>query len=365
MKFVFASYVYSKDFDRPGEWLRHIRFYGGILESLSKNNTVISIEQIDFEGDLVYNGVQYYFRRFSKLARRFPFKLHYFIKKQQPDVVFIQGLHFPLQVIQLRLLLGKKVKIIVQNHAEKPFTGIKKYLQKIADRCINAYLFASRDMGLDWIKKGNLASAEKIHEVMEVSSVFYPLERETARAHTGVESRLVFLWVGRLNENKDPLNVVKAFLQFVDSEPSATLYMIYHTTELLPQINTLLKNSANENAVKLIGQIPNDNLLHWYNSADYILSGSYYEGSGTAVCEAMSCGCIPIVTDISAFRAITDNGNCGLLYEAGNQQALLSALVKSQSMDTSEKQIKTLAWFNQNLSFDAIARKIQEIAGSL
>lgn len=365
MKFVFASYVYSKDFNRPEGWLRHIRFYGGILESLSKKNTVISIEQIDFEGDLVYNGVQYYFRRFSKLARRFPFKLHYFIKKQQPDVVFIQGLHYPLQVIQLRLALGKKIKIIAQNHAEKPFTGVKKYLQKMADRCIDAYLFASRDMGLDWVKKGNLASPEKIHEVMEVSSVFYPLEKQIAKANTGVEGQPVFLWVGRLNENKDPLNVIKAFLQFVDSEPSATLYMIYHTTGLLPQINTLLEKLANKNAVKLVGQIPNDNLLHWYNSADYILSGSYYEGSGTAVCEAMSCGCIPIVTDIPAFRAITDNGNCGLLYEAGNQQALLSALVKSQTMDKSDKRMKTLAWFNQNLSFDAIARQIDKIATAL
>ncbi|HWZ13959.1 MAG TPA: glycosyltransferase family 4 protein [Mucilaginibacter sp.] len=365
MKFVFASYVYSKDFNRPEGWLHHIRFYGGVLESLSKNNTVISIEQIDFEGQLIYKGVQYYFKRFSKLARRFPFKLHYFIKKRQPDVVFIQGLHYPLQVIQLRLTLRKKVKIIVQNHAEKPFTGIKKYLQKIADRCIDAYLFASRDMGLDWVKKGNLATSEKIHEVMEVSSVFYPLERETARAHTAVEGQPVFLWVGRLNKNKDPLNVIKAFLQFVDSEPSARLYMIYQTVELLPQIKAFLEKSPNKSAVKLIGQIPNDNLLYWYNSADYILSGSHYEGSGTAVCEAMSCGCIPIVTDIAAFRAITDNGECGLLYEPGNQHALLSALVKSQTMDTSERRIKTLAWFNQNLSFDAIARKIQAIADSL
>jgi glycosyltransferase involved in cell wall biosynthesis len=365
MKFVFASYVYSKNFNQPEEWLRHIRFYGGILESLGKKNTVSSIEQIDFEGELLHNGVHYHFKRFSKFSRYFPFKLHQFIKSEQPDIVFIQGLHFPLQVIQLRLTLRNKVKIIVQNHAEKPFTGVKKYLQKIADRCIDGYLFASRDMGIDWVKKGNLANPGKIHEVMEVSSVFYPLEKQIAKANTGVEGKPVFLWVGRLNENKDPLNVISAFLQFVNSEPLAKLYMIYHTVELLPQVNTLLENSSNKNAVKLVGQVPNDNLLYWYNSADYIVSGSYYEGSGTAVCEAMSCGCIPIVTDIPSFRAITNNGNCGLLYEAGNQQALLSAFAQSQTMDKSKNQMKTLAWFNQNLSFDAIARKIQAIADSL
>jgi flagellin-specific chaperone FliS len=89
-------------------------------------------------------------------------------------VVFIQGLHFPLQIIQLRLLLGPGVKIIAQNHAEKPFSGLKKTLQKLAGRCINAYLFASYAMGAEWVTNGNLANASKIHEVMEVSSVFYP-----------------------------------------------------------------------------------------------------------------------------------------------------------------------------------------------
>jgi glycosyltransferase involved in cell wall biosynthesis len=364
MHFVFVSYNYSPDFTSPATWITRIKVYVGSLECLSKQNTVSRVEQINYAGNYQHNGIQYYFTNFGT-RKYFPYKLNHFVKQLHPDIVFVSGLHFPLQVIQLRLILGKKVRIIAQNHAEKPFTGIKKYLQKIADRCIDGYLFASRDMGIDWVKKGNLASPGKIHEVMEVSSVFYPLEKQIAKANTGVEGKPVFLWVGRLNENKDPLNVISAFLQFVNSEPLASLYMIYHTVELLPQINALLEKSPNKNAVKLVGQVPNDNLLYWYNSADYILSGSYYEGSGTAVCEAMSCGCIPIVTDISAFRAITDNGNCGLLYEAGNQQALLSALVKSQSMDTSEKRIKTLAWFNQNLSFDAIAYKIQAIADSL
>jgi glycosyltransferase involved in cell wall biosynthesis len=365
MKFIFASYVYSKEFNRPQDWLGHIGFYGGILESLAKSNTVSSIEQIDFEGELLHNGVYYHFKRLSKISLYFPFKLHRFIKSERPDVVFIQGLHFPLQVIQLRLMLGNKIKIIVQNHAEKPFTGIKKYLQKIADRRIDAYLFASREMGMDWVKKGNLATPGKIHEVMEVSSVFYPLEKQIAKENTGVAGEPVFLWVGRLNENKDPLNVVNAFLKFAIINPAARLYMIYQTDELLSALNELLDKDINKNPIVTVGEVAHDKLLYWFNSADFIISGSHYEGSGTAICEAMSCGCIPIVTDIPAFRAITDNGKCGLLYEAGNEERLLSALLQTNNLDLPEKRNNSLAYFNKHLSFDAIARKIQAIADSL
>jgi glycosyltransferase involved in cell wall biosynthesis len=365
MKFVLASYVFTKEYNRPEAWIDRIKAYTGILEALAKNNQVISIEQIDYEGEYKKDGVQYYFKRFSQRSLLFPWKLHSFIKRQKPDIVVIQSLHYPLQVIQLRLRLGGKVKIIIQNHAEKPFTGIKKYLEKLADRCTDAYLFASHDMGIEWVETGNLASTGKIHEVMEVSSVFSPMDRAIARQRTGVSDGLIFLWVGRLNDNKDPLTVLKAFFQFAATQPQALLYMIYHTEELLAEVQQLLDQSPKKNQVTLVGRIQHMDLQYWYNSADIILSGSHYEGSGTAVCEAMSCGCMPVVTDIFSFRMITDNGRCGLLYEPGDAVGLLDALLQTRQLDIKEKQKTSLEYFRSNLSFEAIAQKIQEVAASL
>lgn len=366
MKFVLASYVLTKEFNEPEAWLKRIRAYVGILEPLSINNTVTSVEQIDHEGEYFKNGVNYHFIKLSKFSRRyFPFKLHRYIKNQQPDIVIIQSLHFPLQLIQLRWTLGSKTKIIVQNHAERPYNGIKKYLQRWADRYVDAYLFASHDLGMDWVNKGKLISAEKIHEVMEISSIFYPVEKANALLKTGANGTPLFLWVGRLNANKDPLNVVNAFLKFTYSCPAATLYMIYHTDELLKEIVEFAKGHPNKNAIHLVGKVPNDDLLYWYNSADFIVSGSHYEGSGTAICEAMSCGCIPVVTDIFSFRMITDNGRCGLLYKAGNEDALLATLKQTQQIDIPEKRKLSLEYFKSNLSFEAIAGQIEKIAASL
>lgn len=365
MKYVFITFNASLSFDSPESWFKRTEGYAGVLYSLAKENTVINIKQINYKGDYLHNGVLFHFVNFGEKDSYFPLRLIRFVDDLEPDVVFVQGLHNPLQLLQLCLQLNKKTKVIVQHHAEKPLAGIKKYILKLADKYVDAYLFASREMGMEWVQKGNLASAQKIHEVMEVSSIFSPMEKALAKSKTNVTGDPVFLWVGRLNDNKDPLTVVKAFLQFAGLYPSAHLYMIYHTDELLTEVQGVLDSSPQKNSVVLIGKLPHDELQYWFNSADIIISGSHYEGSGTAVCEAMSCGCMPLVTDIFSFRMITDNGRCGLLYEAGNEAALLSALIKTRQMDIREKQKLSLEYFRATLSFEAIAQKIQEIASSL
>ncbi len=365
MRFVFASYVYTPAYNSPEAWIERINIYTGMLEALAKNNQVISIEQIDYEGEYQKDGVEYQFMRFSKNELRFPLRLHQFIKSQKPDVVVIQSLHFPLQVIQLRLLLGHGVKIIVQNHAEKPFIGLKKYAQRLADRCIDAYLFASREMGAEWVEKGNIALVKKIHEVMEVSSVFKPMDKAIARQKINIHGSPVFLWVGRLNANKDPLTIVKAFLKYAAINPAAHLYMIYHTDELLTFMQQIIHASPQKDAITLVGKVPHNELQYWFNSADIIIAGSYYEGSGTAVCEAMSCACMPVVTDIFSFRMITNNGTCGLLFEPGNEAELLSALNQCNEINIMEKQETALEYFESDLSFEAIADKIEGIAQAL
>jgi len=365
MIYVFVSYNYSPDFDTPESWYKRTAAHNGVLECLAKEHIVINVKQINYEGDHIHNGVQFRFVNFGKKKTCFPGNLNHFVKSLNPDIVVIHGLHHPLQVIQLCLILNKHTKIIVQHHAEKPFTGIKKYVQRMACRYIDAYLFASLPMGIAWVKKDNLDSAEKVYEVMEVSSSFYPIKKAAARLKTAADGEPVFLWVGRLNENKDPLNVVGAFLKLAKLIPSARLYMIYQTEELLISIKELLKCDADKKAVTLIGKVAHDELLYWYNSADYFISGSHYEGSGTAVCEAMSSGCIPIVTDIFSFRMITNNGDCGILYNAGDQEALLNALLKSVQLNLDDQRKNVLTYFKSNLSFEAIAARVQKIAASL
>jgi len=196
---------------------------------------------------------------------------------------------------------------------------------------------------------------------MHGSSVFYPGKRTDARTLLSVNGSPVYLWVGRLNDNKDPLAVVKGFKNFLAQQPSAKLYMIYHTEELLGEVKKLI---ADSNGIKLIGKVEHNQLQNWYNAADFIVSGSHYEGGGIAICEAMSCGCIPVLTNIVSFRKMTGSGKCGLLYQAGNDEELLAALLNTKNMDIEKEKANVLQQFREELSFEAIAGKIDRVINS-
>ncbi|MFI5155565.1 MAG: glycosyltransferase family 4 protein [Chitinophagales bacterium] len=364
MRIVCITYSSSNDVRSPEEWLDRIKIFIGSWEKLAKIHEIIRIDQIAYSGLHKFNGIDYRFIQTKGRKTYLPWGLHRMLRKLSPDIVMVSGLHYPFQVIQLRLLLPAHVRIIAQHHAEKPFKGIRKFLQFLADRFIDAYFFSSLELGQRWVKNGNLSDANKIHEVMEVSSIFQPLDKRTARLTTSVDGEPVYLWVGRLDDNKDPILVVKSFLRFCALQHSARLYMIYQTEDLLPEIRQLLSGKDKEKII-LIGKLPHEDLQFWYSGADFIISASHYEGSGTAVCEAMSCGCVPILTNIESFRAMTSLGQCGWLYEEGNEEALLESLNKSIQEDYAAQRVKTLQQFRQKLSFEAIAKKIQTIIESL
>ena len=75
MRIVFISYnINSTEFNDPEKWLRRIKGYIGILESLSKYQEIISIEKINYTGALKKNNVQYYFLNYKKRTALVPFR---------------------------------------------------------------------------------------------------------------------------------------------------------------------------------------------------------------------------------------------------------------------------------------------------
>jgi glycosyltransferase involved in cell wall biosynthesis len=364
MNFVSITYPREASFTDPIAWLHRIRAYTGVLEALAAKHTVVSIGRINYTGNMILNGVRHVFPNAGNSRLSAAWKLNARARRFHPDIVLVQGMIFPLEVILLRWQLGPTVKIIVQNHAEKAGKGRRRILQQLADPAVNAYLFTAREMGDEWLRQRIIRDPEKIRQVMEASSVFSPGDSRTARSRLGLSGEPVFLWVGRLDANKDPLTVIKAFLTF--PHPSARLYMLFHTRELLPDIEALLgATPGGREKVILIGEKSHDAMEQWFQAADYIISGSHYEGSGVAVCEAMSCGCIPVLTDILSFRMMTAGGACGILYRPGDATALLSALEQITAKHQPTERQKVLTQFQNELSFKAIAGTIHDIAVSL
>ena len=366
MQFVCITYTRKAQFSDPMAWLHRVRGYAGLLEALAQTDTVISIDRINYSGDITVNNVRHIFPNTGTSRLSSAWRLNHLASSLNPDIVLIQGMIFPIQTILLRLQLPRHTKIIIQNHAEKAGTGRRKLLQQLADPAVDAYLFTAKEMGDEWLENRIIRHPQKIRQVMEASSVFSPGDTMLARTRIHIDGAPLFLWVGRLDTNKDPLTVLTAFLRFTEQCPGARLYMIFHTRELLQDINTLLSSTPGASEkITLVGEKTHEEMEDWFHAADYIISGSHYEGSGVAVCEAMSCGCIPILTDILSFRMMTGNGACGILYPPGNSTALTNALQQITSMSIQEEKERTILQFKKQLSFEAIASTIHDIAASL
>jgi glycosyltransferase involved in cell wall biosynthesis len=362
MRIVSLSYAINNRFTDPDAWLRRIGFFKEFLAELRKYAEVTSFHFIGNNSQMSVDGVRFIFLRRNHLQLVFPFRVHAMVKGSKPDILIVHGIGFSWQILLLRLQLGSQAKIIVQHHAERPYSGLRAFLQRIADKQIDAYLFSAIEQGRLWVIRKLISDVTKIHEFVEVSSAFAPAERQDSRQATKVTGQPVYLWVGRLDVNKDPVTVVKAFMRYRETHKAATLYMIYQTKELLSKLETLRSTHPSlGEAIHFVGRVDHTLLQAWYNSADFIVCGSHYEGGGTAVCEGMSCGCIPIVTNIPSLVVMTGRGSCGLVYPAGDEDALFATLQESSELDIELEKSKVLKHFHNRLSFDANARLFMKL----
>jgi glycosyltransferase involved in cell wall biosynthesis len=357
MRIVHLSYARISVED-PDKWLKQIDFFASLVEEMAKATDTKSVHCIQYTGKLKRNGVEYHFMKCNKLQSLIPLDLHRYIFKLEPDVIIVHGIHFPLQVLLLRRAV-KSAKIILQHHSEEPLRHIKGFLQRLVDRFTSAYFFPSLEQAVPWVKEKQIGSLSKVYEVTEVPSVFYRVDQQKAKDVTKAAGSKIYLWVGRFDANKDPLTLIKGFIEFARTVAGANLYVIYQSSELIEEVKSILDSAIDVSGrIILVGKVQHDDLLYWFNSADFIISTSHYEGMGVAVCEGMSCGCIPILTDIPSFRAMTGNGRYGALFGPGEADDLKNKLIYSDTLNISVERQKVLQRYDESMSAKAISVKM-------
>lgn len=371
MKIVLVNYFYNENFHSEDDLLRTYYTMVGwaeALHGLGADVTVIS--RFHENSELAINNVRYIFINDGTgpqfPLRKIPFKFLKAIAALYPDIVHLHHFTLSLQTLVLRFLLKKKTAIIIQHHGGKSPRGWKMKLHNRINNVADGYFFTAFEQGLAWFN--NKKQSAKVMTVMEGGSFFdfntrdagrnYTYHhRDSSRKRTGMEGKPVFLWVGRLDKNKDPETVLQGFELFLQSSPQASLYMIYGDNELENAARNIIAQSAVlEDRVHMLGKIDHSALEAYYNSADYFVLGSHYEGSSYALSEALSCGCIPIVTDIPSLRMMTDDGALGALWQPGNKNSFARAAIAATKKPMITEANNCINYCRENLSFSAIAR---------
>lgn len=322
----------------------------GFYQYLARENKVHVIKYMDSDLETVKENVHYHFFKGGE-----GFRKHYqLINSLRPNIIVVHGFQHPLETIRLKI--RTKARIILQYHGGPMPSMLYQILHGLADRFIDGYFFTGKEQAVPFIKRGMIRSYDKVHEVMEGSTSFKRINKLAARQQLQIGNEKMFLWIGHLNSNKDPLTVLDGFAGILLNHTKVKLYMVYEDDALLDKVKNKISSSESlQKSVVLVGKTDHANIERYCSSADFFVLGSHYEGSGYALCEALACGCIPIVTDIPSFRMMTDNGKLGALWEPGNSQSFKEAVHTAMNKDMEEGSAACTAFFKEKLSHEAIA----------
>jgi len=123
----------------------------------------------------------------------------------------------------------------------------------------------------------------------------------------------ILLSVGGLIERKGMHLLVEAI--FILAEKGFTDFKTYiiGKGEMADELKRRIAENDLADRVFLLGQIPNEQLVDWYNAADLFFLGSSREGWPNVVCEALACGTPVVATDVNGIPEILDDEQLGIM----------------------------------------------------
>ena len=141
-------------------------------------------------------------------------------------------------------------------------------------------------------------------------------------------------------------------------KPVVTALISIKFTNFLKGIPTFLKATKGLDA-KVIENIQHDELINLLKSTRVYCQLSYTESFGMTLLEAMSCGCIPVVTDRDALPEVV--GDCGYVVPYGDVDATRKAILKAFKNRDVVKSINRAKMFSKENAKLLINSLLQEV----
>lgn len=339
-----------------------------VAESVARCGARVSVIQASEHSQCIdRNGVRYHFLPFGRPAS--PFRAESvagkLIRQLAPDAFHVHGLSFPKYVLALAGL-APGVPILLQDHAN----GLPRLWRRMAwRRCapvVAGVAFCSRDQARPFLNAGLLYSKTLVYEIPESTSRFMPGSREAARRALRVSGDPLLLWVGHLNENKDPLTVLAGVSEAARELPNLELWCCFGMAPLLRRVQRRVRTDPSlRGRVHLLGHVPHERVEQLMRAADAFVLGSHRESTGYALIEALACGLPPVVTNIPSFRTLTGAGAVGMLWEPGNPRSLRASLLALRARADAGRRLAVRAHFERELSFRALGRRLGAAYGGL
>jgi glycosyltransferase involved in cell wall biosynthesis len=209
-----------------------------VAEAAARSALRVSVVQAcPHSAQLMRNGVRYYFLPFGDApsSRENIAGFRELLHGLDPDVLHVHGLGFPRHVLSLAAQ-APGVPVVLQDHADRPPRIWRRGLWRRGMEQAAAITFCTPEHARPFVKAGLLNPAAHLYSIPEATSRFSRGDREVARRITQIEGDPAVLWVGHLNENKDPLTVLAGVSEAARTLPGLRLWCCFGTAPLMRKV---------------------------------------------------------------------------------------------------------------------------------
>jgi glycosyltransferase involved in cell wall biosynthesis len=269
----------------------------------------------------------------------------------------------------------KKKKLVVTYHMNAKTTGwLKPLVQKSYDWFFGKRILASAQkiivINKDYLKLPSSIRGERVIEIPNGvdTMLFQPTKNGiTWRAN----SEKIILFVGNMLALKRLDLLIEAFSVARSSVVGCRLVIVGggYQEEVYKKLVTTLNLEDN---VTFAGPcLDKQKLVGYYNQAWCTVVPSDTESFSLVISEALSSGCPVIASDAEGIRTRVDEGKDGLLFEAGNTEALAQTLRHMLSLSVEErkkmgeygrkKMIVNFSWDKHMNALEKVYREIYVI----
>jgi glycosyltransferase involved in cell wall biosynthesis len=331
-------------------WSRHKGAVLSALHNISGSGSIrYSMVQIaDTEHDRIgFSEVDYSFHSYpmTKLYNgcyedvptwRLTMRLTWEVLKTRADLVVLPGYHRPeyWAMMAACIITGKRRAVFCDSTARdnphrRMITSIPKRV--FFSLCDGYFAFGERSR--EYLMSLG-AKKEKIFIPCQAAALPRSFSPETVvpdrlEHRAAVGNKPVFLFVGRLSQEKGINTLVDAFKLLKTTVPDAELRLV-GTGPLGDQLKEQVAEAGLANDVKFLGSLQDAPLSHEYFSASCMVLPSTREPWGLVTNEALSHGCPVVVSeDCGCVPELVVDGVSGYSFQAGDVAALHRTMLKA------------------------------------
>ena len=147
-------------------------------------------------------------------------------------------------------------------------------------------------------------------------------------------------YAGRIVKQQKRADCIPKLIEILEREQMNYLLNIAGEGECIELIRSFVEKNGLEKKVKLLGRLEKEHMADFWKEQDIFINLSEYEGTSLAMLEAMSYGCIPVVTDVSGVREFVQNDINGYICSVGKLEEIVEAI---QRVMKNESNIKSFS----------------------